>query len=147
MKGNLNIDTKRENILWGQADNTGRHVKMETETEIMCLTSKGTAKAAGKHQKLEEKHGTASSQSLQKKLIPPKLMSEFQPPELHERIYFCHCKSPSMCYFVLAALGTGYTILWSRPLYRGGNGGTGRLSHLPKSSRHSVNDNSNNNNN
>ena len=69
MKGNLNTDTKRENILWGQADNTGRHVTMETETEIMCLTSKGTAKAAGKHQKLEEKHGTASSQSLQKKLI------------------------------------------------------------------------------
>ena len=82
---------------------------METETEIMCLTSKGTAKAAGKHQKLEEKHGTASSQSLQKKLIPPKLMSEFQPPELHERIYFCHCKSPSMCYFVLAALGNQRT--------------------------------------
>ena len=82
---------------------------METETEIMCLISKGTAKAARKHQKLEEKHGMASSQSLQEKLIPPKLMSEFQPPELHKKIYFCYCKPPSMCYFVLAALGNQQT--------------------------------------
>ena len=82
---------------------------MGTETEIMCLTSQGTGKAAGKHKKLEEKHGAASSQSLQKTGDPTKLMSEFQPPELCERIYFCHCKSPSMCYFVLAALGNQHT--------------------------------------